>query len=574
VSSIAAKKLAQADLLIANVQGLRGIRSRAGVLAALSARSETLPTLIIASSPNDVSAILPDTDRLRPEIYPIQPPPETAGVAVTPVARDRPAAEERFAFATAGIQGASADLDRVLELARSAWWAARQSLTAELDLEVRRFLMALERLGLSSPMDAGVMTDCSQLIRAAAEDAESRIERLRAATAAVLNASGPGPVQALVRSGVAAAALRNSICGELGVPAEELPNLGVSVGTNRASVAFEVPASLVVTGYFGSNTLDAILASEARHVHFVVDPIEARAAWFGARKMAEYLESRGLAPYSQALRSLMSGVETHVPGFAELIDLPVTFRTGDAAADRAELTPELVATPGGAEVTVYFTDGSSIEVTRFARFEVLGQAGGHTKVLPAQSSHPGDRVVLLEGDSQELFSDRRMAALDAGPLAGLAQSRREWLTIVQAVFAAHKPNLREVTRTLVDGGEQVDYATVRSWVKFNDLSEASTPIRWPRFAAFASAVGISLPEPTLRKYFGDIKRWRTLHRKAGRDLARAIRGAYAYRLSAITLARIEREWGLTARQLLTAARLTTVDSVFLAGGGDRAVDEQ
>ena len=566
--------LAEGNLLIANVQGLRGMRSRAAVQAALSARGKALPTLIVAASPSDLFAIDADVGQDGQQICTVQPPPAPPAIAVTLVANDRPAVEERFAFATAGLEGISAVGDRVLRLARSAWWAARQSVGLEQDGDVDRFLRSLERLNQESPLDAGAFTDCVQLIRTASGDSELRSERSKAVTAAVLHAPGPGAIHVLVRSGLAVTAVSESIAAELGIPVQELSNIGVTAGTTRASPVSSIPGALVVAGYCGPATLDAILVSEARHVHFVIDPIEARVAWFTARRMAEYLESKGLAPYALPLRALMSGLETHVPAFSDKIEVPVALGATDSQFNPVEPEVGKGTVVGSAEVTVYFTDGSWLEATRLARFEVLGQAGGHTRIVLSQSLQPGDRVVLLEGNSQELFSDRRIAALDAGPLAPLAQSRRDWLTIVQALYSANKPNLRDVTRALAAAGEKVDYATVRSWVTYSNPSEASTPNRWARFAAFASAFGISLPEPDLHKYFSEIKRWRTLHRKAGRDLARAIRAAYAHRLSAVTLARIEREWGLTARQLLTAARLTTVDSVYVDEGGNSAADKR
>ena len=125
---------------------------------------------------------------------------------------------------------------------------------------------------------------------------------------------------------------------------------------------------------------------------------------------------------------------------------------------------------------------------------------------------------------------------------------------------------------MISAGEDVSSATVRSWVTYRDMSDARTPSRWRRFKAFADAFGITLPTTTIEKYYKDIKQWRVLHRKAGRDLARAIRAAYANRLGAPTLARIEREWGFTARQLIAAARMMTVDDVVSLKGNFDASD--
>jgi hypothetical protein len=102
-------------------------------------------------------------------------------------------------------------------------------------------------------------------------------------------------------------------------------------------------------------------------------------------------------------------------------------------------------------------------------------------------------------------------------------------------------------------------------VIFDNPSTATVPQRRTSFLAFAEAFGIQLPREELLDLFEGIRRWRILHRKAGRDLARVIRAAYVNRLDAPTLARVERDWGLTARQLLQAARAVTVDEVILPG---------
>ncbi len=82
------------------------------------------------------------------------------------------------------------------------------------------------------------------------------------------------------------------------------------------------------------------------------------------------------------------------------------------------------------------------------------------------------------------------------------------------------------------------------------------------FLAFASALGIAFPEETLQQWFRDIHCLRVDHRKIGRQLARAIRGAYLNRLDPVTVARMERDWGVQAKMLLEAARVAVVDDVI------------
>ena len=102
-----------------------------------------------------------------------------------------------------------------------------------------------------------------------------------------------------------------------------------------------------------------------------------------------------------------------------------------------------------------------------------------------------------------------------------------------------------------------------SWARSGGESDQTTPQRWQHFKAFAEELGMTLPEAYLAELFQAIRQLRTRHRLAGRNLVRAMRGAYLGRLDSTTLARIEREWGLDARKLIQSTRLAEVDSVML-----------
>jgi hypothetical protein len=88
------------------------------------------------------------------------------------------------------------------------------------------------------------------------------------------------------------------------------------------------------------------------------------------------------------------------------------------------------------------------------------------------------------------------------------------------------------------------------------------PEREDVFLAFARALEMALPHELLSEWFAGINRLRINHRRMGRELVRAIRGAYFSRLDPISIAKMEREWGLEATALLEAAQVTTVDSVI------------
>jgi hypothetical protein len=70
----------------------------------------------------------------------------------------------------------------------------------------------------------------------------------------------------------------------------------------------------------------------------------------------------------------------------------------------------------------------------------------------------------------------------------------------------------------------------------------------------------------LRHYFSHIHEWRVRPRRAGREIAQAIRLAYTGRLGPASSARIEREWGVGVRALIEAAQVGIVDEVILPRG--------
>lgn len=156
-----------------------------------------------------------------------------------------------------------------------------------------------------------------------------------------------------------------------------------------------------------------------------------------------------------------------------------------------------------------------------------------------------------------------MTVLDKGPLLREAQQRQLWMAIVRAIVAQRRPNLRDIWRQMAARGESVSYAAVRAWTTPSVETSGSVPSTYARFLTFADLLGIDLPQSQLAEIFQDIRRWRVLHRKAGRNLARVMRAAYLNRLDAVTLARVEREWGFEVRRLLEAAHVGIVDEVML-----------
>jgi len=204
------------------------------------------------------------------------------------------------------------------------------------------------------------------------------------------------------------------------------------------------------------------------------------------------------------------------------------------------------------------------------RFAVIGRSSLRLQSAAAKDLEPGDQVVLVEQDSRDAFSENVFRAVDDGKYKKQSSTRQMWLTLVNRFCSENQLTPTKISRRLRERGLDIDVTTIRAWVKPPSDEGASVPERLDWFKAFATAIDLAVPSEALDAWFKDIRQLRIAHRNVGRDLARAIRGAYLGQLAAPTLQRIERDWGVKTRELITAARVATVDEVTIAaiGGGD------
>lgn len=560
------------DALIVNAQGLRGRRALASTRLAIQARGSHRAGLIVAASPTDLFTL--DTPEVvtRAAVTAVGDPPTLSSVALTEVGRDRPTAEREFQFSVEGLRDQSRSLNRLLDLAIAAWWAVRQSLDGGDEPEVYRFRQHLERYATDHPAEAAELQGASDLLRTATLDTPRTAERRDAVASAVLDAKGARDILVLCRSGSSAKALRDELASRLGVDTADLRLLGVLVQTERELLPSNPPDLAVAAGYSGRHTVDQLLASRAKTLHVVLDPIEARVCWCGVHDAARVLlDVTGTLP--KCLPDIADRVATVVPTVADAVSLTTALGSLEAPQSdwRVGISDRLPPVKG--EAAILFTDGTRLDVSLNARFDVLGPNGARLRSLNARDLQSGDEAIVLREDARAVFSDQLLAAIDQGPLQRLAAQREVWFTVVQAMEAAGKVHLRDVTARMQAAGASVDYSTVRSWVKGESAGDVAMPQRQDRFLAFASALGVTLPQHQLIELFGAIRRLRVLHRKVGRDLARAIRAAYVNRLDVPTLARIERDWGLSTRELVEAARVATVDDVLLPEGIENGTHE-
>ena len=575
VTEVSAREFAEVDLLIVNIQGLRGQRAIESVQRAMRARGDRRPTLIIASSPTDIVALGLIELLERAQVCVLGTAPQLNDVKVAEVDQDRAIAERTFEFAVEELRE-KLEGHYILDLAKSAWWATRQSVDEERHKpEMQRFMSALERLSQEDPETARLLSHGKEVLSGAAANIELAQIRRRLVTDAALFTSG-GAGTLVIARGCGIPRLRKEIAELLEVPLEVLYELGVRIQSHFSPPPSDATDLAIVAGYYGLATIDAMLMSHADKLHLVFDPVEARAAWYGVQKLIGCLKRLGVTEAIPTLEKLAAGIAEGIPAHlrsqaTDVLLLPPSYDLFNSSGGQFSRGRRYLPVAED-EVTIYLTDGTELNARVNSRFDVLAQMGGRLRTVSAQELKPGDEIVLLQEDSRALFSDQLMRTLDDGVLRDAAAEREIWLQIVKSVYETQRPNLRNVTRRMAELGHPVNYATVRGWVTFADTNLASTPNQRACFLAFAEAFEIRMPEAELLKKFQGIRKLRIGHRAAGRHLARAIRAAYLNRLDAVSQERLKRDWGMHAFELVQSARVAVVDEVILPGGSESATE--
>jgi hypothetical protein len=567
VSELSAESFKEVDLLIVNVQGVRGKSTLRSISNALRVRGDNRPTLIVAASPSDLMVLELKQFIKNYSLAVIGDVPVVDKVYVTPVGLDRPYAERDFAFAIEELRGKGKVDDYLLDLAKNAWWASRQSIAADgIEPELQYFVNAFEKANEQTPESAKLLRPGLDLILKTSNDKQLKESRHNAVINSVLNTPGSFGT-AIIARGNGIAQLKNDISYQLEIKPYELGDLGIRIHS-QLHRNFRNRYDLVVcAGYYGNLTIDAIFASRADQAELIFDPLEARAAWQWVKKLIQFFKEIQFESPIVSLEKLASGIEHGIPAnlrsfvtdvdlYECFLDTPVS-HIGNASARRNyKPTSE-------DNLIISFTDGIFIEVGKNNRYDVLTNIGQRLKTVPAHKLESGDEIILLEENSRALFSDKLFETLDNGLLKEYAADRFLWLSIIKSIKSTRKLNLRRVTQRMNELGQPVDYNTVRQWMNYTDESTATIPYQKNRFLAFAQALEITIPEPILLQKFNSIKRWRVGHRRAGRNLSRIIRAAYTNRLDAASKERLKREWGFDVLQLIQSAYTATVDEIIL-----------
>jgi hypothetical protein len=559
----ATRTLASVDFLIIDIQGLRAPGRISSVSQLLTHRGSARPTLVVAAGPSDLVPLWEVHKFEATEFETIGQPVTSPEAQVRLVGRDRLQAEREFDFAFGGLSADDAVDRKLLSLAKSAWWAARQQLSADgAAHELRRFEQAVDTLSTIDPTKANSLGLGKQLLQREANNAATGSERRQAIVDVSLSARGGIGLLVLTRNWQAADALRADLASE-GWNQTDLQALGVVIRPPSWSFRGRTDTA-VAAGFFGPQTTDCALSSQARHLYFVLDPVEVRALWFSLGTILQILERAKAEPAQRVIRCVREAIERHVPAFAS--DLSVAMDFHETAVRSQVVNPTSDPVEVG-YVAILLADGTRLDVPANARFEIVNRAALKLRRARASDLRAGDEILVLNDDSRAEFSDRLLTVVDSGPLASAAMARQTWFEILKAVRAENPLSIRKIAEAMTRHGNSVGEYNVRSWLPTVDEPSPLIPDSLDKFLAFANALQIALPHEALVHLYTEIRRWRDGHRKCGRYLVRAIRGAYSARLDAPTLSRIERDWGMNARQLMQAVELATVDSILQATEG-------
>lgn len=567
LSEAAHTVLASTDLVIFNLQRVRGTRTRNMLKGVLAARRHLqLPTLLVASSPNDLFALEDEEIERSVPLYTTADTPTLQQLHIAPVGRDRLQLEQDFSFAVTDLRGYSAAMDIALDEIELAWWIARQSLDqiSARAAALPRLAHAEQYLSSVAPADVGLLRSAHELIEhALADDAcmQERLEQVLTCCEDHFKIPASTKTIVLVRGGREVEYLRQAMCTRWSVSDADLLSLGLEVKS-----AWSEPEScdqLIGSSYLGSRTLDMIFWSGARQATLLLDAVEARAAAWHVSRMRELLWR---TPSSQTLGVLTTiapafeAVMARTPETLVHISLP-TFLQRPTSEQVSSLEIQPGATEARDQILISFTDGATLLCATTQQFDLLETEGaGRLLQRTAADLEPGDELLIIEQETHAHFSLRLMHLLDETVLQAEHARRDQWLIIVSST--AQGRSRKQLHEGLRARKIQVNYATVRSWVPQADSLEKGTiPNHWYAFKALADELQIALPEEVLRTYYQAARSWRVQHRKFGRILTRLMRHAAFGRLDSETLRSVEKQWGWGVRDLLQATRRCTVDDL-------------
>lgn len=559
----AAALLADVEILLLNIQDLRALNSLAMTRAILTKRGMARPTVIITQSPNELRDFLQGFSQYPPVLRESGPLPQLAECDVISVGTDRPQHERIFDASLRPLAELSDRVRELADLAKRAWWEARQVLSPDHPRP------ALERLRTSVDALSRIVPHEARLLRAAEHfisdpsrsSSEARLsESIRAVNSTIETDES---VLVLARDSWSVNVLQRRLADHWECVPSDLAHLGVRFATAYpGSVRGHNPHTVIATGFFGPRSLDAMLAARPKRLRLLLDPIEAGWLISCAAQQHQLLARYGACVSLQPLEHIRRAASTVAIPDAALVTLDTTLgsgatyhiRSSDTGGAEASTTEEAER-----EVSIFLYDGTVLHAPAHRRFDVL--TGSRTAIarVTAECLEPGHEIVVVAGDHQRTLSELLLEVLDQGPLKECATKRDLWLSLVHD--AAARSNEDAILRRFRQE-YPIDRGQLRRWIlqAGEAFDEKSVPRSANLFVALARALGIDAPPAFLNQLYNATREWRIKHQLAGRRLVRAMCAATLGRLDALTAERISEEWGgLDVRDLLEGTSLSLVD---------------
>ena len=557
--------LVRSEHLLIDLQALRA-PTAAGIASCVARlRQAQGGMILLAQSPSEVMSFF-TLSGIRPSYsIAVGAPPQSPILETATVGRDRLQREREFEATIAPLEPMGEGLKSLIDQVRHAWWEANQLLRSG---QARPAFDQLERslhaLTAASPSTARLFNAARRLVNDTAAGSHVA-ERLSVSVELLHRAlNADQRVLVLTRSSQMADGFRQAFAEQWACDVSELSAFGVRVTPSYPEQVRGASEDVVlVTGFFGAQCLDAILAARAPRVVWLLDPVEARAAYHLTSRYIQALERARLESVTPVLKSMLEALEPLLVPETESVVLRLDaaepsrgerLRITERASGRTKQDNRIVA--------VWLSDGTVLEVHPERRFDVLDNVRMAIERVGADQLLPGDQVVVVHGDYQRTLAELLLEVLDNGPLKQFATQRKIWLVLVNQ--AAASLNIAEITRRLESRGFFLDRQTVRLWVMRDSdgLSRRNAPRSRAEFHAFAAALELLLPTDYLDQLYESIRKWRVGHRVAGRLLVRVMCAAALGRLDVRTVDRIRGEWGgLDISDLLEGARVVSVDHI-------------
>jgi hypothetical protein len=553
--------LCESDILLLNLSAARGPKTFAALEAILERRRPDRPTILLAEGGSELLGLI-ETPVVRAVACSLSTGRDLTvpSVLIRCVGRERLQREQELRFALDGEQHSESD-KQLARLFRAAWRSIWQRIDHVSDTFVRRALRdQLSEVGRVSATAADQFRLASRLVSEAVMNSAATVEERRLQiVAALADLTGTCAAEVLIITGDAAdeAAVRQLLDGLTG------PSVPKIRPFRHVSGSAETARAVICCGYWGPRTFDALIRSQAKVIHWVLDPVECGFAHSDGQRLRMALSRLSLdnsigalSPIISALDGAGGSLRSADPyDHPELVDSPTEIRFSETflSSNGREQADQVVE--------VAFSDGSVITAPDTLRFDIVRAGAPHPVVVCAKDLVEGDQVLVVRGDHQRTLSDLLLEDMDRGELREEAQLRSAWQSLCQAMAKTRRFSAREIARRVREQGGRATTENVRSWLRSDD---ASTPRDFQSFVALSAVLETGLPEETLRRFFDGIRRWRIAHRKRGRDVVRLLRLAWFGSLSATDLGRVEDRWGLGVRDLIEGSRVLEVEETRLS----------